>query len=191
MNPENGRPWSELIKNYVQIAAIVIGGIWTYRLFIQKDAPGLEARGTTDSYIQVLPTGANDGTREIVFSVRVENKGTSSFDISKIRVRGWEFEFGKASSHLEYFDPKKWQSEKPFFDETYELTAESGPPFPSHYPPGAILTNSFTWLAKPDCGKRVFFQAEFFLKDRKDVPNWFTGTWSSECPDPPNQPPPR
>src|SRR2546423_1579546 len=189
VNDEKTRHWSEVIKNYCQIGAIILGGWWTYRLFIKKEAPGLEARGTTISGIQWIRTSAKDETRELVFSVTLENKGSSSFDISKIRVRGWEFEFGRATNHLEFFDPEKMQSEKTFFERTYNLTSNSGPPFPSPYPPGAILTNSFIWLTKPECGKRIHVVAEFFLKGKEDVPNWFTGSSTQECLDDPNYQP--
>jgi len=44
-------------------------------------------------------------------------------------------------------------------------------PFPSHYPPGASNYNSFTWVLKPDCTKRLYLVAEFYLNG-KESPNW-------------------
>src|SRR2546430_3410371 len=155
---EKTRHWSDVVRDYFPIAAILLGGLWTYIIFIQKDFPLLEARGNATSDIfWFRTTSPNEDDREVVFNVVLENRGSSSFDISKIRVRGWEFDFGTDAGHLAYFDPIKMQEKKTFHDETYNLTSGSGLPFPSHYPPGASMTNSFVWLIKPKCEKRIYF----------------------------------
>jgi hypothetical protein len=180
MIQENAKSWSEIFKNYCQVAAIIIAGWWTYHLFIQKDAPGLEARGNVTSEISWYQTAGSDDW-EVNFSVSLENKGTTSFNISKIRVRGWEFDYGSAKKHLDFIDPNKIQSGATFSDTTYTSKAKSGLPFPSHFPPGAAAGNSFVWLLKdPDCKKRIYFLAEFY-KDGEESPNWSTYQWGQEC----------
>jgi hypothetical protein len=182
MNLEKTRHWSELVKNYFHVIAIIVGAWWTYILFIQKDAPLLEARGNaTSEILWFLTTSPNENEREVVFLVILANTGSSSFDISKIRVRGWEFDFGNHADRLAFFDPEEMQEQEPFFKKTYDLTSGSGLPFPSHYPPGASMKNSFVWLIKPDCKKRIYFAAEFFKKGDDDAPNWFTHSWTQEC----------
>jgi hypothetical protein len=183
---EKKRQWSEVIKNYCQIGAILLGGWWTYSLFVKKDAPLLEARGNCISELKWFPTASPENL-EVVFAVVLENKGSTSFDISKIRVRGWEFDFGSSTERLTFFDPAKMQEKDRFLNETYELTPSSSLPFPSHYPPGATMTNSFVWLIKPVCSKRLYFVAEFFKKGTEDTPTWFTYSWSQECPAPDNK----
>jgi hypothetical protein len=181
VNPERTRQWSEVIKNYLQIAAIVVGAWWTYNLFVKKDAPGLEARGNVISDLTWSPPASPDYS-EVVFAVLLENKGTTSFDISKIRLRAWEFDFGNPTKRFVFFDSAKMLTET-FFDEEYKLTPQSSLPFPSHYPPGAAMNNSFAWLIKkPDCSKRLYFVAEFFQKGTEDTPTWFTYSWGRACP---------
>jgi hypothetical protein len=181
VNLETTRRWSDVLKNYCQIVAIFVGAWWTYNLFVKKDAPGLEARGTVISDLKWFPTAIPE-TAEVVFAVVLENKGTTSFDISKIRIRGWEFDFGNPAERIVFFDPAE-MLHKTFHDRAYKLTPKSSLPFPAHYPPGAVMTNSFAWLIKqPDCAKRLYFVAEFFKTDSEDTPTWFTYAWSQACP---------
>jgi hypothetical protein len=174
------KDWSETIKNYCQVLAVLIAGWWTYHLFVQKEAPALEARGNATSELNWFPTaGADDW--EVDFGVTLENKGTTSFNISKIRIRAWEFDYGSAKDHIAFFDPDQIQSKPPSFEKTYPLQKGSVLPFPSHYPPGAANANSFVWLLKnPDCTKRIYFLAEFY-KEGQQSPNWSTYQWGQEC----------
>ncbi len=181
MNPQSAKDWSDSLKNYCQIAAIIVAGWWTYTSFIQKDAPGLEARGnaTSDIYWTRIGTSSNDW--ELEFSVLLENKGTTSFDISKVRLRAWEFDFQTAKDHITFFDPERMQAGPTFFDKTYEIKAGQVLPFPAHYPPGASNRNAFVWLIKPDCTKRIYFEAEFYKTGKDEAPNWSTYWWGQEC----------
>lgn len=180
MDQESAKNWSEVLKNYAQIFAIMVAGWWTYHLFMQKDAPGLEARGNVTSDLNWYQTAGTDDW-EVDFGILLENKGTTSFNISKIRIRGWEFDFGSTADHIQFFDPVKIQSQRPFFEETYPLRAGAVLPFPSHYPPGATNANSFVWLLKPDCKKRIYFLAEFYEEGKGEAPNWSTYSWGQEC----------
>jgi hypothetical protein len=174
------KDWSETIKNYCQIAAILIAGWWTYHLFGEKDAPGLERRGNTFSDLKWFETAGSEDS-EVDFFVTLENKGTTSFDVAKVRVRAWEFDYGNAKEHLEFVDLDKVRAKPTFFDKEYPLTKESVYPFPSHFAPGAVAVNSFVWLLKdPDCKKRVCFLAEF-LKPGDKSPTWWTYQWGQEC----------
>lgn len=184
MNRESMKDWSEALKNCVEIIAIIIAAWWTYHLFIQKDAPGLEARGSATGQISwYQPKSGLPGEVEVEIGVALENKGTTSFDISRIHVRAWEFDIGPHEGGFIYFDPEKIQQNAPFFDHTYSLNAASALPFPAHYPPGYSFNNSFTWLMKPDCKKWIYFAAEFYERGKEDAPTWATYSWDGECHD--------
>jgi len=182
MNPQSAKDWSEPVKNYVQVAAIIVAGWWTYNLFVQKDAPGLEARGnaTSRTYWNAA-SDSPDSDWELEFNVLLENKGTTSFDISKVHVRGWEFDPPNREGDLTFFDPEAVQRGPTFFDHVYDIKPGQVLPFPSHYPPGASYENAFVWLVKPDCNKRVYFEAEFYKMGKSDAPNWSTYSWGKKC----------
>jgi len=180
MSLENFRKWSEVLKNYCQIAAVLVAGWWTFHLFGKKEAPGLEARGSASSQIKWQPISGSDD-KEADLEVILQNTGATSFNVSKIRVRGWEFDMARREEKITFFDVDKIKTQPPFFDKTYELDPNSSIPFPSHYPPGASSYNAFTWVLKPDCTKRLYFVAEVYQAGKK-APNWSAASWEQECP---------
>ena len=148
--------------------------------FIRKEGGArLEARGSASSQIKWQPISGSDD-KEVDLELVLQNTGTTSFDISKIRVRGWEFDMTRREEKITFFDVDKFRTEQPFFDKTYELDPSSSIPFPSHYPPGASSYNSFTWVLKPDCTKRFYFVADVYERGRKS-PNWSAASWGQQC----------
>ncbi|HEX5603357.1 MAG TPA: hypothetical protein VFX63_12440 [Pyrinomonadaceae bacterium] len=138
MDRQSTKDWSEVIKNFAQIVAIVIAGFWTYHLFMQKDAPGLEVRGA--AYSDLTWSRLRDSDSYLVdYHPSISNEGNSSFDISKINVKAWQFDPETQPERLNYVDPETIRSEKPFFEKTYQLSETSSSVFASHYPPGVPL----------------------------------------------------
>ena len=180
MSLDNFRSWSEVLKNYCQIVAVLVGGWWTYHLFVKKEAPWLEARGSASSEIKWQSISGSDD-KQVDFQLILRNTGTTSFNISKIRVRGWEFDMAGLTEKIRFFDVDKIKTQEPFFDKTYKLDPSSSIPFPSHYPPEASGYNSFTWILKPDCTKRLYLVAEVYQAGKK-TPNWSAASWAQECP---------
>jgi len=180
MSLDNFRNWSEVLKNYCQVAAVLVAGWWTYHLFVKKEAPGLEARGSASSEIKWQSISGSDD-KEVDLQLVLQNTGMTSFNVSKIRVRGWEFDMARREEKITFFDVDTIKTEPPFFDKTYELDPSSSIPFPSHYPPGGSNYNSFSWVLKPDCTKRLYFVAEVYQGGKK-TPNWSAASWGHECP---------
>jgi hypothetical protein len=181
MKRESTKDWSEVIKNFAQIIAIIIAGFWTYHLFKQKDAPGLEIRGAASTNLSWSKLRDTDNYL-VDFYATIKNEGTSSFDVSKIHVQAWEFASDTQKERLNYIDPEIIRSGQPFFEKTYQLNETSSSVFPSHYPPGAEHGNSFGWTLKPDCKKWMLFATDFYLKGEDNAPRWMTYVWWQECP---------
>jgi hypothetical protein len=180
MSLDNFRNWSDVLKNLFQVAAVLVAGWWTYHLFVKKEAPGLEARGSASSKIEWQSiSGSSD--KEVDFQLLLQNTGTTSFNVSKIWVRGWEFDMSSRPERIRFLDVDQIKTQPPFFDKAYELNQGASIPFPSHYPPGASNYNSFTWVLKPDCTKRLYLVAEVY-KAGKESPNWSAASWAQECP---------
>lgn len=181
MNRESTKEWSEVIKNFAQIAAIVIAGFWTYHLFKQKDAPGLEIRGGASA--DLTWSRLRDTSNYLVdFHATISNDGTTSFDVSRIHVQAWEFDPDTQQEGLNYVDPEIIRSRKPFFEKTYQLSETSSSAYPSHYPPGASRGNSFGWIMKPDCKKWALFSADVYIKGQEETPRWNAYRWWQQCP---------
>jgi Domain of unknown function (DUF5069) len=125
---ERIKDWSEIIKSFCQVVAIVVAGWWTYHLFLKKEAPGLEARGSASSKIEWTSVSGSS-EYEVDFQVNLENTGTTSFNISTIRVRGWEFDVAQPEQRIAFIDPEKVEARPTFFDKTYRLDPKSALPF--------------------------------------------------------------
>jgi len=144
MSLDNFRNWSEVLKNFCQIAAVLVAGWWTYHLFVKKEAPGLEARGSASSEIKWQSiSGSSD--KEVDFQLLLQNTGMTSFNVSKIRVRGWEFDMSSGADKIRFLDVNQIKTEPPFFNKTYELDQMSSIPFPSHCPPAHPTTIPLPW----------------------------------------------
>jgi hypothetical protein len=182
-NLEAKKSRSEIIRNYAQLAIVVIAALWTIYLFYIKDIPGLENRGTMSNAINWYRLGETDKLL-LQYYVEIENKGASSFDISKIHVKAWEFSPDMQKDGIVFVDPKIIRAETPFFNEIYQLDRTPTSPFPSHYPPGTSTKNTFDWIVKGDCQKWILFSAEVYKSGEEDKPFWSSYTWWQQCPRP-------
>jgi hypothetical protein len=183
MNLQSKKDLSEVIKNYAQIVAVVIAGIWTQHVFSQKESPNLEPRGSAHSEIKwIKENGPSEFT--VLFNVTLENIGVTPFNISKIQVRGWEFSSDTKDGNFTYYDYERITSAPPFFDRIYQTKATTLVPFPIHYSSGASFTNAFAWLLKirdEDCEKFVLFRADFYKEENEVGPAWTTYSWDQKC----------
>ena len=189
MNLESKKGWSEVIKNYAQIVAVIIAGFWTYHVFTQKESPNLQHRASASSEINwIRENGPSEFT--VLFNVTLENTGVTAFNISKIQVRGWEFSLDSKDGNLTYYDYEKIMAATPFFDRTYNTQTTKLLPFPQHYPPGVAFTNSFGWLLRirdEDCKKFVLFSADFYKEGDESGPAWTAYSWDQKCTPPTSQ----
>ena len=177
---------TEIIKNLAQVIAILIAGIWTYYLFGQKEAPGLEPRADAVSSLLWQLTEDENFCRA-VFNVKFVNNGNSSYDISKVHIRGWHFGSIKDSvSDLSYFDIAEIQKTgEKIFDKVYENTESKIKgnvllPFINHYSPGSSYNHSFEWEVKNIQNKWICFKIDFY-KDKEDKPEWTAASWDLIC----------
>jgi hypothetical protein len=143
----------------LQVAAIMVAGIWTWTVFQRMSAPSLETKFGVETKLNWAPT--SDGKHCLAdFYVTVKNQGQSPFDVDGARVRGWLVDMRKHKLLLSgegkpaYFDPniadpKSPGHEDPFYDGV-------GQPIPqdlsTHYPPGAMEDSdaTFTFENSPD-----------------------------------------
>jgi hypothetical protein len=177
---------TEIVKNIVETIAFVLAGGWALYTFVLKDRPILEHRTKVESDI-VWNGAVNPDTCEGEFKVNFENMGTTAFDISRVRVRGWEF----AAVPLDdielakYMDVNTIARETPFFERTYEVKegddSTNWTPFLGHYPPGTVWKQSFQFAMKRIPNKWALFMVEFYEKGKEDKAIDATYSWDALC----------
>lgn len=178
---------TEILKNAAQILAIVIAGIWTYYLFGQKEAPSLEPRADVYSSLSWQNKG-EDSTCRAVFNVVFHNTCNTSFDVSKILLRGWLFDkLTENKNGIAFLDIDSIQnSGDNFFNKTYPAINNSKSssninPFIIHYPPDASYNHSFEWEIKNMKDKWICFKIEFYINGENDRPKWMAASWDQVC----------
>jgi hypothetical protein len=147
--------WVATINQMVQILAIVIAGFWTWKVFHQTVAPGLEPKTPIDTAIYWAAVPGTD-VCEARFEVSVKNEGQVPFDIDDVKVTGWLVDLEEknllpkdslAPTHLgpEVTDENDPKSAKPF-------DTRNGDPIKAdlsdHYPPGGHTLTSTQYFFK-------------------------------------------
>jgi hypothetical protein len=174
---ERIKTWSESAKNIAQIIAIVVAGLWTYQKFIKTEVPSLELRSSVTSDLSIDPL-ADKRSCSATFSVYAENIGQSSFDVSRVRVRGWEFDVAEDKKRFAVFvDTEKTTSKPPFFDQEFTSRRLVG-----RYAPGQKSFTTFEWILRRSPNKMIVFEAELHAQNPENarVP-LVTSRWRKVC----------
>ena len=175
---------SERIKNYVEIAAIVIGGIWALYTFVLKDKPSLALRRKATSSLEWKMT-RDKNICDAAFNITLENTGSSTFRIKKAHLKAWICDEltlapGQTAKYVDADNLKR--SGIVFFEKTYLYTGNDdienlGKPFIGRYNEGAIWNESFEFLMKPDPKKIALFYITFYEADHEEEPFEWTYQW--------------
>lgn len=180
------KDWVEVVKNIAEILAICAAGLWAYYTFVVRDKPGLEHRIKIASEVNWDEVGGKD-ICGASYKVSLENIGTTAFNISKARLRAWQFPaivLGEQES-TKYVDVNDIQKRSPFLESIYNSPSNNviEKPFLGHYPPGAVWTNSFDFIIKRDPNTWVLFMLEVYEKgdDNADALADATYSWDVIC----------
>jgi len=190
------KSWSETLKNYTGIIGIVLAAMWTYQMFIKKDAPSLESRINLTSSLNLR--SMNGELCDADFRVDLENTGISSFEIRRIRIRAWKFDRNQlGGTAATYIDPNEIinKGEQILIVEHTAEEVASDPaklaPFIKSYSPGDKFGHSFDVVVKKNVPAYVpvesksdlwlFFLAELYTKHNQPPHKWYTGGWSQMC----------
>jgi hypothetical protein len=178
---ESARNLSEMLKNAVTILAIVIAGFWTYTKFIRVEAPTLEPRGSASS--SIYWNDLEGGKCEAVFDVNFANTGNTSFDVTKLEVRGWKFRrnwiTGQFATYLD-IDEVRNKGEL-IFQKTYSERLSGGNHmFIGHYSPTNTFRHSFVFSIDKAPDQNVYFEADFYINGNDQIQS-YSGSWDSTC----------
>lgn len=176
--------WSERLKNYVEIAAIIIGGGWALFTFVIKDSPSLALRRKATSTLEWKSIPEKNVTTAN-FNITLENTGSSTFHIKKAHLQAWladelQVDSGMAARYLDVNNIER--SGKLFFDTVYSYSgntdeANLGKPFIGRYNEGAVWNEDFEFLMKRDSKKIVVLSIVFYEENHIDEPFEWTYQW--------------
>jgi hypothetical protein len=178
------KDWSEITKNYVQVLAIIIAGIWTYVIFFKKDAPSLESIVNLSSNLRKQNT-LNANVNEFTFDVTFKNNGISAIDIRKVRISVWKFNLDiKSISALTYIDMEQIQEDgNRIFEKEYpgkhtDRSADMIYPFLGHFSPQEPYHHAYQWfIPKGADDESVCFKIELYKDFSDKKPAWQALSW--------------
>lgn len=179
------RQWSEVLKNVVQVAAIIVGGYWTWYKFIRTEAPALETRADVSSEITWYPSPIPKSCYAH-YSIHIQNVGQSSFTVDSVHIRAWQFELSlPQNSSAKFVDLHEIEKGPTFFDQNYRSTILLG-----IYSPGVKANDTVSWIVRRVPNSLVLFKTEFYLNQKgeprsqkpvEETESWDTQDWEAVC----------
>lgn len=169
---------TEIGKNIVQIASLVVAALLALYRFDLLEKPSLETRADAVSEINWFssPTGENECVAQ--FKPTLENIGTASFNVETVRLRGWTFERQlKADEVATYVDDEEIQKHHPFFEKEFKDGK-----FIQRYPPTVSYSWTYEWVVKNEPNKLIFIRIDFDGQADGNKPfSTHTVSWSPIC----------
>ena len=172
----------EKLWKIVQIAAVLVGGFWTYVKFIHTEAPLFETNVRMTRSLSD-PKGTPGGCIRS-FSVGFENTGKSVLTVRKVLTRGWKFDFQRGKDRFaELLDLDKIQAQgqelfrKEFPDTRFPDAAWF--PFLGRYRSGEKYSHEFSLLLKNEDDAWVYLQTEIFVEG--EARPKVSGMWAAVC----------
>jgi hypothetical protein len=160
-----GKP--EALWKITQIAAVLVGGYWTWLVFIRTEAPLLEVNSRVDRSLSA-PVPHADGCLRTLW-MNLVNTGKSAFTVEKAVTRGWKFSMHREDrAFAELMDLERIEAQDPLFTKEFPDPATQGRarwyPFLQRYRAGESYSHDFVFLLKKEAGAWIFLKTEFFLK---------------------------
>lgn len=170
------KDWSEISKNFAQIVAFVVAAIWTYQMFVQKEAPMLQRHATTGG--NFIWSASHDGKCEGSYYVSLKNDGRTDFDVRQVRLRMWMFESPGGSFGYSFVDLAAIKAHEPVFDKAIRDGA-----FVRHFPPGHERNERFAWFFRKEPERNILVNVDFFTDASATEAEWTQYYWWTVCPD--------
>lgn len=169
--------WVDTLSKLALITSLIVGGFWTYILFVRKDAPALEFHAGFDTDIRWTDAGEKDLCWGIVRAT-LKNEGIKPFNVTEIYLRGWYYPIAMSHGNDERANPapdvghpavlnvQRIMSRQP--DVTHVFNASNStlpggdllPGLLSHYPPGAEANQETKFVFKRDPKSAVLFKID-------------------------------
>lgn len=167
----------KMFKTVLEIAAIILAGIWAWFTFTEDTAPSLDKLVDVSSTLGFNHHTANDCEAE--YTVTFHNLSKRKITVAKARVRAYYVKKQEAptdATPIIYFSPLE-NVEAVEFDS--EKVGQPGlDRLTGAYGPGEADTEGFTFFVRQLPGKRILFETalwsddEMKVKDYLEHPTW-------------------
>lgn len=154
MDLGRARTVSEIIKNFGEVFALIVAGLWAYTQFLETESPSLEIRGFSESALNWYQTPEFNHCLG-QFGVSIRNIGKKSFNISNGTIRVWLVDPPPSGQLISYLDPKQFSTEKPFFEKSF--TDAKNLRLLGHFPPNVVSQYDFTFNFEKMTSKFALF----------------------------------
>src|ERR1700745_3489050 len=95
---------SEVLKNYTEVAALAVAGLWAIFTFCQKDFPNLRPRLRVRTDIKWSRVDKRCVAKVII---DITNPSNRTVDVQMVRYRAWTYSnTAYAAASTAYFDPE-------------------------------------------------------------------------------------
>lgn len=173
----------EITKIIFDIIAILSAAVWAIFTFNLKDRPALALRRRAESTLSWKHKASDSIHAE--FYVTLTNTGSSSFYLSKARLRAWTFDYKDMDQGkpIRYLDLNRIvQHGNRVFDTTFQYRPENdtfiGAPFIQKYDEGAEWSDNFDFTLPVNRKNLAFFLIQFYKENTDTAFDW-TYAWGS------------
>ena len=183
---ERRKTLSELVKNCVEIVALVVGGVWVALTFGLKECPAREPH--FESTAKLTWYDDSDPTRCYAgWQVALKNISSRRIDVGYVEVAAWSFVPPAPTEKPAYLDFQRLRptDQKLFlFARSFEASTapNSAEPFVDHYAPGSTSSHTFEWIfKKPSQEQWVGMELALFRSRGDEQALWYIYDWSPIC----------
>jgi hypothetical protein len=144
-------PIFDFLKKCIEVAAIIVAAIWTYRTFIHKELPTLEKTPKITSELSIdsfSPSKVN-----VNFFVHVKNIGKTSFEVTSCKISYWLIP-KDTIARFTYFPEMIYGDLHPATESFFDIS------FNAHYPPETEVSQGFDFIFDKDAEKAIMIKAD-------------------------------
>jgi hypothetical protein len=149
----------EIIKNIVEIVAILVTAIWAFYTFSIKDEPSLSDSLVAASQIFIKPKPV--GCCQIQYLINAKNIGKSIFSVDSLNITYWTMPISYITDP-EFFDIDGFIKENLARGITHKFT-KNGTLLTVNYMPSFGYSQDFLFNINYDNNKAILFKYKFYV----------------------------
>ena len=171
---EKRRLSSEIFKNYLGAAAVIVAGLWAVFLFCQKELPRLRPKvgaSISIAWQKIAGRCVADVT------LNITNDSGSFVDVHDVKLEGWNYSNSVYANDGQYFSPERLTKENSKSLFVPPCSVEKPCSLVGPYAPAAQRYETFTWSFEPDPSRLIFIKATIEAENR----TFIAGNGSTMC----------
>jgi hypothetical protein len=180
---EHRRVVSDIWKNWFQVIALSIAGIWAVFTFALQSLPNREKQFTSE-YSLTWSDGPTPETCVADFYVKVRNISARSVDVRQVDVRMWSYRPPVPSGDEPgYVDAETFRPKGDHYLSQKKFTL-SDDPLVDRYAPNGVSDNTFEWVfRRPKVPAWISLEVELYGDKAASESLWFASETSAVCPE--------